>query len=159
MTSWSQVALVHPCKHAHSLLRSLRSLRVVLSPPNAQKTNQNGSFFIFLLVQKHSNMVVAPPAHHVCYDLLVASGARSFVQAHSLAITLTSFTTSLIVSTKCTKNEPKRFVFLFSCWCKSTRTWWLHHLHTLCAMTSWSQVALVHSCRCTRLLLRLRCQQ
>ena len=106
-------------------------VRVLLSPPNAQKTNQNGSFFIFLLVQKHSNMVVAPPAHHVCYDLLVTSGAHSSVQAHSLAITLTSFTTSLVVPTKCTKNEPKRFVFSLHSIYK-TLTLSLCHPHFVC---------------------------
>ena len=105
-------------------------------------------------LSRQQDSVAYLPQHFVLELMPVTSGARSFVQAHSLAITLTLFATSLIVSTKCTKNEPKRFVFLFSCWCKSTRTWWLHHLHTTCAMTSWSQVALVHPCKHTNSLLR-----
>ena len=105
-------------------------VRILLTPSHQmhRKRTKTVRFFIFLLVQKYSNMVVAPPAHHVCHDLLVTSGARSSVQAHSLAIT---FTTSLIVR-RCTnrektvisiirlvvslsikKNEPLRFVFVF----------------------------------------------
>ena len=39
-------------------------------------------------------LVATPPAHFVCHDLLVTSGARSSVQARSLAIAFTLSTMS-----------------------------------------------------------------
>ena len=39
-------------------------------------------------------LVATPPAHFVCHDLLVTSGARSSVQVHSLVIAFTLSTIS-----------------------------------------------------------------
>ena len=95
-----------------------------------KKRTKTVRFFHCMAYIRHE-LVATPPAHFVCHDLLVTSGARSSVQAHSLAITLTSFTTSRIVSTKCTKNEPRRFVFSLHSIYK-TLTLWLCYPHSVC---------------------------
>ena len=69
-------------------------------PLKTPETQVSGVFLCKDLgLLRRQDSVAHLPQHFVLELMPVTSGARSFVQAHSLAITLAQFATSLIVST------------------------------------------------------------